>query len=109
MPRLWRILIYLSITLLPIAWIYSIAPLLPVIIYQGPSKKIAGEAGRPLLSRTALRCPAVGRFLSLAVDAGDDLGGRWLDVRCVAIQNLYGNLSYKGRRLTCGIPLASCC
>ena len=39
-PRLWRVLIYLSVALLPIAWIYSIVPLLPVVGYQILQKKL---------------------------------------------------------------------
>jgi hypothetical protein len=37
---LWRILIYFSVALLPIAWTYSIVPLLPVIMYQVLQKKL---------------------------------------------------------------------
>jgi hypothetical protein len=40
-PRFWRILIYFSVVLLPIAWIYSIVPLLPIIAYQVFQKKLA--------------------------------------------------------------------
>jgi uncharacterized membrane protein len=39
-PRFWRILIYFSVALLPIAWTYSIVPLLPVIIYEVLQKKL---------------------------------------------------------------------
>jgi hypothetical protein len=39
-PRFWRVLIYFSVVLLPIAWIYSIVPLLPIIAYQVFQKKL---------------------------------------------------------------------
>lgn len=38
--RFWRILVYLSVVLLPIAWIYSIVPLLPIVIYQVRQRKV---------------------------------------------------------------------
>lgn len=39
-PRLWRMLTYLSVALLPIAWVYSIVPLLPIVGYQVLQKKL---------------------------------------------------------------------
>ena len=47
--QLWRVLTYFSVTLLPIAWIYSIVPLLPIVVYQIRQRKF-------LIKLTGLCC-----------------------------------------------------
>lgn len=40
-PKFWLLLVYFSVVLLPISWIYSIVPLLPVIYYLISQKKLS--------------------------------------------------------------------
>jgi len=43
-PKLWELLSYFSVALLPISWVYSLAPLLPIIISLISRKKLSTMA-----------------------------------------------------------------